>query len=310
MTSLTTRGPTLKLEISNDLSHKRPTKVDLYENNFCAKLFTQLSLHSYVVISNHDLSTHLLNEIYATWANFFSSPIKNNWLRTDEYDEGYVSFGIEKQKKNDVPDYKEFYQFHYQSQFIPSICNGATCQLMEELVKLTEKLMFSIQAALPNEISSQMSMPLPEMISGNFQHMLRIIHYPAVPKGIKVARAAEHGDICLFTMLPASSAQGLEFISQNGEWFPMDIDKTDIILFNSDMIELCTNGFLSSATHRVSSNTVAHPLTSRYTLAFFIHPNRNVILRGNRTAYCCLKERLNEIGYDGTKLINTDKKAE
>ncbi|MBA2651384.1 MAG: hypothetical protein H0U73_03835 [Tatlockia sp.] len=48
------------LEIRDDLSHKLPAKIYLYENDFCTKLFTQLSLHSYAVISNHGLSTHLL----------------------------------------------------------------------------------------------------------------------------------------------------------------------------------------------------------------------------------------------------------
>lgn len=297
------------LEISRDLSHKQLTKVDLYDNDFCTKLITQLSLHNYVVISNHGLSTHLLDEIYASWADFFSSPIKNNWIRTDEFDEGYVPLGLEKQKKNDVSDYKEFYQFHYQSRSVPSICHGVTGQLMEELVHLTEKLMFSIQAAFPGTISSQMSKPLTEMVSGSLQHMMRIVHYPPVPKEMGVERASAHGDICLFTILPAASIQGLEFASQNGDWFPMDMDKTDIILFNSDMIELCTNGFLSSAMHRVTSKMEDHLLISRYSLAFFIHPHRDVILHGNYTAFDCLKERLTEIGYDGTKLINTDKKV-
>ena len=70
-------------------------------------------------------------------------------------------------------------------------------------------------------MKAHFSEPLPKMLEGSDQSMLRILHYPAqdqivVEEG--AVRAAAHEDINLITLLVAGSAPGLEAQDTSGAW--------------------------------------------------------------------------------------------
>lgn len=275
--------------------------VDLQGENPETQLLNHLHETGCAVLDNHDVPTDLLKDIFEQWNNYFSSKDKYNWLRTDETDEGFIPINFETAKKDEVADFKELYQVHYNGVLPNNINCESTLTLFNSLVKTGERICELLDKALPDTIKKTMSMPLSKMVGGSNNHLLRIIHYPAVEKGVNIPRAAAHTDICLFTTAFGSAFRGLELQDNEGNWYTPAVQEKSLVIFNSEMLDICTNGYLKATTHRVKANPNNHN-GSRYSFPVGIHPKRNVELRNGFTAAKHLLNRLNEMGYDGNKL--------
>lgn len=274
-----------------DLCGKHPEEI-LLEN---------LKTTGFVILKNHDVPVHLLKDILNQWKKFFSSKEKYNYLRTDTTDEGFIPINGETAKKGEVADFKELYQTHYRGAYPTNIDISSTSQLFTELVKLGEKITHLIEEALPATIKDKMCIPLSEMIEDSYNHLIRIIHYPPVNKGTIIPRATPHTDICLFTMVFGSTSGGLELQDENGSWYEPIIQDNSIVLFNSEMLELSTNGFLKAVVHCVKANPNSYT-DSRYSIPVGFHPRRQALLSESLTAAEHLRLRLNEMGYRGDLL--------
>lgn len=281
------------------------TRVDLCDDNAPVDLFHNLKCHSFVVLSNHGLPIDTLNDIFLEWKKFFSTSEKYKYLRSDKYDEGYVPFNIEIAQDSDTPDFKEFFETHNLSWFPDIVNSKLTNDFLGQCVLLGEKIIQHVDFNLPEEVQGAMMHNLPSMISQSKNHLIRIMHYPKTSVDMLAERAAPHGDACLITILPAATTPGLEFLNKNGDWREPVLSESDVIVFNSDMLEICTNGYLKSAMHRVVKSC-HNSDAPRYSMPFFLHPNRNAFLKKGLTAYEFLSARLTEIGYDGSQLINLD----
>ena len=148
----------------------------------------------------------------------------------------------------------------------------------------------------------------------NGNSILRGIHYfpienpDAVPDD--AVRAGAHEDINLITLLIGASADGLEVLTREGEWFPVKAHGEDIVVNVGDMLQRLTNNKLRSTTHRVVNPPREMMKTSRYSVPFFLHPKSTVSLAcldpciddahpkayPDATAGEYLDERLREIG--------------
>jgi isopenicillin N synthase-like dioxygenase len=138
--------------------------------------------------------------------------------------------------------------------------------------------------------------------------ILRLLHYPPVANGIEpgAVRAAAHEDINLITLLVSASSGGLELLTREGEWLPVDTAPDNIIVDSGDMIARITNDVIPATTHRVINPS--GPNVSRYSMPFFMHPNPDAELavipscRGEGDKYPpilandFLMQRLREIG--------------
>ncbi len=107
-------------------------------------------------------------------------------------------------------------------------------------------------------------------VDGN--SVLRLIHYPPlkekfVPGGV---RAAEHEDINLITLLCEGTASGLEILTRDGKWLPIDTLQGQIVVDSGDMLSRVTNEVIPATTHRVVNPKEAD--LERYSLPFFVHP--------------------------------------
>jgi isopenicillin N synthase-like dioxygenase len=149
---------------------------------------------------------------------------------------------------------------------------------------------------LPASISAQLSEPLRDMIVDSQQTMLRVLHYPPVPEGQPVLRAAPHEDINLLTLLPAADGPGLELQLPEGEWISVPQQPGQLIVNIGDMLQEATGGFLPSTTHRVATPDVWHQSASRMSLPLFLHPRPDVVLSERYSAQQYLRQRLNELG--------------
>jgi isopenicillin N synthase-like dioxygenase len=148
------------------------------------------------------------------------------------------------------------------------------------------------------------------IVEGN--SILRLIHYPPlkdrfVPGAV---RAAEHEDINLITLLCEGTSSGLEILTRDGEWMPVDTLRGQIVVDSGDMLSRVTNEVIPATTHRVVNPPSPAEDRVRYSLPFFVHPYPDCVLKplavtetkdnparfAPITADAFLRQRLREIG--------------
>jgi len=117
-------------------------------------------------------------------------------------------------------------------------------------------------------------------------------------------RAAPHEDINLITLLLAGSQPGLQVQHRDGSWMAVPTRHDWIVINAADMLQVATNGYFRSATHRVINPPSAEDQhaennalnVSRFSAPMFIHPKPNVELQKGLTAGQFLNQRLRAIG--------------
>lgn len=280
----------------------------------------------FVTIANHGLSPELIEELYTVVKAFFNLPeeIKDKY----EYPElagqrGYTSKGREKAKDAKVPDLKEFWQRgqtiigeEYSKADFPD--NPEVAELMKfnvitaEIYKKLEDAGRNLLKAIASYLELEEDYFEKFVVNGN--SILRAIHYFPIENPDAIApdavRAGAHEDINLITLLIGASADGLEVMTKDGEWFPIKAKGEDVVVNVGDMLQRLTNNKLKSTTHRVVNPPRELMKTSRYSVPFFLHPKAAMSLASldtciseeypklyeDYTAGQYLDERLREIG--------------
>ncbi len=148
----------------------------------------------------------------------------------------------------------------------------------------------------------------------NGNSILRTLHYFPItcPEALApdAVRAGAHEDINLITLLIGASADGLELLTRENEWYPVKAHGEDLVVNVGDMLQRLTNNKLKSTTHRVVNPPRALMQFSRYSVPFFLHPKSDMDLSclpscvdkdhpkqyDDITAGGYLDERLREIG--------------
>lgn len=101
--------------------------------------------------------------------------------------------------------------------------------------------------------------------------LMRAIHYPGNPPANSIWAGA-HTDIDFFTILPRSTAKGLQVLNHEGNWVDIIVPDGAFIINCGDMLENMSNGFFKSAVHRVVDGKDGK---ERYSVVFFVHPRSN-----------------------------------
>jgi len=267
-----------------------------YKNSNAPQLLSE-ALHTigFVVLSEHPIDPNLITEVYAEWAEFFSSVDKNLYTFNPKVQAGYFPFQTETAKGYTKPDLKEFFHL-YRSHNLPNQMSDRSWQLFQKLIDLAVELLAWIEAVSPESVRTNLTMPLPAMIKDSQENLLRILHYPPLTSEHTdgAIRANPHEDINLITLLPAATAMGLQVLDNFGVWHEVPSNLGDIVINVGDMLQLATGGYYRSTTHRVINGKSAH--ISRYSMPMFLHACPDVVLSGTKTARAYLQERLREIG--------------
>lgn len=280
----------------------------------------------FVTIANHGMTQELMDELYTEVKKFFSLPeeIKKKYEKAELAGQrGYTSKGKEKAKDSKTPDLKEFWQRGQEVTDGDPVKNEYPDNLLvDELPqfnKITREVYERLEYAgkyLLRAIAVYLGLPEEyfddKVHNGN--SILRAIHYFPIedPESLPpdAVRAGAHEDINLITLLIGASADGLEVLTRDGEWFPVKANAEDIVVNVGDMLQRLTNNKLRSTTHRVVNPPRELMKTSRYSVPFFLHPKSNMDLTcldscidenhpkayANITAGEYLDERLREIG--------------
>ena len=277
----------------------------------------------FVAVKNHGIPAELIAHQYEYVQQFFALPE----AQKSKYEipglsgqRGYTSFGKEHAKGSEAPDLKEFFQY---GQTVDSNDPMKSVYPDNVMVDEVEPLNPTLFNAYRNfEKSGKALLQAIALYLGldefYFDHyvekgnsILRCIHYPPITQEPKSAiRAEQHEDINLITLLVGASADGLQVLSNNGEWVSVTSLPDQIVVNVGDMLQRLTNNKLRSTTHRVVNPARELWGTSRFSMPFFLHPQSNMSLAclesciddshpkafEDITAGEYLDERLREIG--------------
>jgi len=251
----------------------------------------------FAVVTNHPISEKLIEEVYQDWIRFFGSELKHRYQFDQKTQSGYFPFRSENAKGSPKKDLKEFYHF-YADKSLPPELGDKTQILRDQLLDLGFKLLSWLDERSPEKIRNQFSMPLAKMAKGSSKNLFRIIHYPPLSGKEEegAIRAAAHEDINLITLLPASTAMGLQVLDLHGNWHDVPGSFGDIVVNVGDMLQMASQNFYRSTTHRVVNPSGEEASKPRYSMPLFVHPHPEVALSESHTADSYLKERLREIG--------------
>lgn len=250
----------------------------------------------FAVLADHPIGPERISEAYAAWGRFFNSEAKHEFTVNPEAQDGYFPFRSENAKGAVAKDLKKFYHVYPEGR-VPEDIAPMTRRLYADLVAIGARLLEWVQANAPAEVTARFSEPLPQMLAGSQQNLLRILHYPALEEAPEpgAVRAAAHGDINLITVLLAGSAPGLEARDTSGNWHAVPCDPGMIAINVGDMLEMASGSYFPSTVHRVVNPERAEG-GARFSMPMFLHPRPEVVLKEGMTAEGFLEERLREIG--------------
>lgn len=299
---------------------------ELQRKQFSDAIGSAFTDTGFITITNHGLDKTLIDKLYQQVEQFFSLPdnVKNQYEKAELAGQrGYTTKGKEKAKDANTPDLKEFWQTgqyvedgdaikaDYPDNIIitevPEF-NVVTKKIYQQLEQVGKILLqaISVFLELPNDYFKN------KVHNGN--SILRAIHYFPIlnPELLPqdAVRAGAHEDINLITLLIGASADGLEVLTKDNQWFAIKAQGDDIVVNVGDMLQRLTNNKLRSTTHRVVNPPIELMKNSRYSVPFFLHPKMNMQLnclsncidKQNPLAYAditageYLDERLREIG--------------
>jgi isopenicillin N synthase-like dioxygenase len=280
----------------------------------------------FVTVTNHGLSKELIDKLYAQVKALFALPeqIKLNYeIPGLAGQRGYTGKNKETAKGYKVPDLKEFWQIGQTvSDDAPEKADYPDNIVVNELPEFnttTLEVYKKLEAAgkhLLRAIAVYLNLPEnyfdDKVQNGN--SILRTLHYFPItdPDSLPddAVRAGAHEDINLITLLIGASADGLELLTRENEWFPVKAHGEDLVVNVGDMLQRLTNNKLKSTTHRVVNPPREEMKNSRFSVPFFLHPKSNMDLTSlpstidadhpklytDITAGEYLDERLREIG--------------
>ncbi|HYD80593.1 MAG TPA: 2OG-Fe(II) oxygenase family protein [Paucimonas sp.] len=274
------------------------TPVD-YRSPDAPRLFSE-SLHEtgFGVLTNHPLSQATLEQIYGEWLAFFHTDAKHKYAFDPANQDGYFSPKISETAKGFTKrDLKEYYHIYPHGRY-PAEVSDAARRYYDEGSAFAGELLRWVEENSPAEVKAKYSMPLPKMIEGSEQTLLRVLHYPPLQGDEEpgAVRAAAHGDINLLTILPAATQAGLQVLGKDQQWHDVPCDFGMLIVNIGDMLDEASGGYYPSTQHRVLNPSGEEARKSRVSLPLFLHPRPDVVLSERYTADSYLEERLVELG--------------
>ncbi len=288
-------------------------------DQFIAELFAGLKKYGFIILKDHPIQTSLLREAYALSEKFFrlNDEQKLAYDKIEGGQRGYTAFGKEHAKDSKFPDLKEFWHVgrdldsnHRLKSFFPDNVWPEEVAGFKETFQSLFKALDDTGRIMLEALTFPLDVPKNYFhdMTDNGSSILRLLHYPPIPEGAdpNCIRAAAHEDINLITLLVSAQGAGLELLTREGEWIPVETEPENIIVDSGDMLARITNDVIPATTHRVVNPKGENK--SRYSMPFFMHPNPDANLeciascRGAGPKYPpilandFLMERLREIG--------------
>ena len=277
----------------------------------------------FAVVRDHGLDQDVIDRAAASARAFFAQQDdeKRGWHVPGQAGaRGYTPFGIETAKGHQRPDLKEFWHVgrdlpedhRYRRYMHDNLWPGRPAGFRTALGSL-----YGAFDLLGSELLEAVALGL-ELPRAWFadktslgDSILRLAHYPPVSAEASGVRAGAHEDINVITLLLGAEEAGLEILTRQGSWLPVNPPPGCLVVNVGDMLQRLTNHVLPSTTHRVVNPPPERRGVARLSMPFFVHFEPEFEIRtlpscvgpGNAdryprpiTAYAYLQQRLEEIG--------------
>ncbi|MCW5317087.1 isopenicillin N synthase family oxygenase [Nostoc sp. KVJ3] len=226
----------------------------------------------FIYLQNSGISKDLIEEVFSYNQSFFKQPLevkqKQPW--SDEFcNTGYVALERERLAPNKPGDLKEAFNVNKEGTVGMDACIVVfynSCTKLANTVLQT----FALALELPEDFLTTKH--------NQYNHTLRLLHYPPLqtpPKPGQV-RAGEHSDYGSITLLFQDKVSGLEVRTTDGEWIEAAAIPDTVIVNTGDLMQRWTNHVFCSTHHRAIIPNDDRVNQSRYSIAFFCHPNDDV----------------------------------
>jgi len=242
-----------------------------------------LAEFGFLNVEGHGVDAGLVRSTYELWRSFFALPedVKRKYAGVAGGSVAYTPFRVEHAKDSPEPDLKEFWHVGQEtppehplaSVYPGNVWPAEIPELREPTLRLyrsLERVAANLLRALAEHFELLRETFASMMQAGN--SVLRVIHYPPVaPELDPAVRAAAHEDINLITLLCEATESGLEILTRDGSWLPVETGPGQIVVDAGDMLSRVTNGVVPATTHRVV-NPPSAGNRERYSMPFFVHP--------------------------------------
>lgn len=267
--------------------------VDYRSNDAAQRFVHSVRETGFGVLTNTFVTKDMVDDAYKEWRSFFTMDLESKlkYKFNPQSGDGYFPMLSEKAKDAKVGDLKEFIHHFPNRNNNPIPVSAATDNLCLALEDLAIELLEWLEDGMNGKVDFASS------VDKSVQTLYRVIHYPPIGEHAPGAvRAAAHEDINFITLLPAATDTGLEVLGKDGQWHKVGTDANSIIVNVGDMLDLMTNGFYKSTSHRVVNPEGEAANRPRFSMPLFLHPHSNTQLSPTKTAGQYLEERLRELG--------------
>lgn len=215
----------------------------------------------FFAVVNTGVDSVVIDRAYEAIEEFFALDTETKFKYFDPNlngQRGYIP--SETAKGQTKLDIKEFLHIGTHSNLWPKEVD------IEEPVMAMYREIERYSVPLQEAMSLAMGLPkdaLGKMVKGG-ESLLRPIHYPN-KEGMW---AAAHTDIDLYTILPRSTAEGLEVQRPDGTWIKVQVPDDAFVINVGDMLQNLTNGYFRSSVHQVRATKADY---ERYSMVLFMH---------------------------------------
>jgi isopenicillin N synthase-like dioxygenase len=259
--------------------------------DFSKRLGDSFARYGFAVISDHGLPQAKIEGALDAAKAFFALPeeTKLKYKLPVMGQRGYTPFGIETAKGHAHYDLKEFWHVgrdlppghRFRDHMADNVWPDADIPGFHEQVGWLYGALDAMGLKVLEAIAAWLGLDRhffdPTVSEGN--SILRLLHYPPVPKDGPHIRAGAHEDINVITLLLGAEEAGLEVIEKDGGWLPINPPPGSLVCNIGDMLQRLTNHRLPSTTHRVVNPAPERRGFARYSTPFFLHFNSDYVIR-------------------------------
>lgn len=236
----------------------------------------------FMYLTDHGITSGLIDRALAESQQFFQLPAatKQRYAWTNAIsNRGYIGMETEQLEPDRPADWKEAFSIRQDfTNSDPDLQNKWPQEQPSFRPAMLE--LYDACSQLANQVLHAFALALHQPPSYFSRHhgrnyTLRLLHYPPAASALKAGqvRAGAHSDYGCITLLFQDQVGGLEILSKTGEWMAAPCIPGTVLVNIGDLMQRWTNHEFRSTVHRVVQPPEPAGGRSRYSIAFFGHPN-------------------------------------